>query len=260
MRDHASDGEQDGESVEVAELRRALAKLKSKVEDQQSRIEALARGREEGMATVSSLRSELRLVADERDRLRRELTSLEGMQTETMALDPSDVGDDAYQGTVTSIDDLMATFGNVEPEPPVSHATLPVESTDSDASDEYQEMISPDILVLGPSGRKGEVKHERCLVLLQPENHIKCSLDQDLMTIGRSESADIPVDGDFISRIHARILRIGMDSVIEDAGSKNGTWVNGEKIDRHVLEHGDLIRVGSGSLRYVDSEVLEDDR
>jgi pSer/pThr/pTyr-binding forkhead associated (FHA) protein len=44
-----------------------------------------------------------------------------------------------------------------------------------------------------------------------------------------------------------------MDSVIEDAGSKNGTRVNGELVQRHVLKHGDLLRVGSVSFRYVDT-------
>jgi pSer/pThr/pTyr-binding forkhead associated (FHA) protein len=73
-----------------------------------------------------------------------------------------------------------------------------------------------------------------------------------LLTIGRSDSADIKIDGDYISRIHSRILRIGMDSVIEDADSKNGTRVNGEIIERHVLKHGDLIRVGTANFRFVD--------
>ena len=43
-----------------------------------------------------------------------------------------------------------------------------------------------------------------------------------------------------------------MDSVIEDADSRNGTRVNGELIERHVLKHGDLIRVGTANFRYVD--------
>lgn len=262
--DNAGDGEGDagGGAVDIAELRRTIAQLKNKVEDQQTRIEALARGREEGMTIISELRTELGLVADERDRLRTELTALESMQAETMAHDESGAGDqtETYQAALTSIDDLMATFGSAAPGVPVSHSTLPVESTDSDLTGEYQEMISPDMLVLGPGGRKAGARHDRYLVLLQADDPVRFPLDQDLMTIGRSDSADIPVDADFISRIHARILRIGLDSVIEDAGSKNGTWVNGEKIERHVLEHGDLVRIGSGNLRYVESEALQEGR
>jgi pSer/pThr/pTyr-binding forkhead associated (FHA) protein len=114
-------------------------------------------------------------------------------------------------------------------------------------------MISPELIVFGSGRDKVDPTSQRFLVMLEPGNHTKCLLDQDLLTIGRSESADIQIDGDFISRIHVRLLRIGMDTVVEDAGSKNGTWVNGERIKRQVLKHGDLIRVGSVNFRLVDS-------
>ena len=68
----------------VDELKQSVAKLKRKLDDQQDRIEALARGREEGMVTVGELREELALVASERDRLRKQLTQIEGMQTEEL--------------------------------------------------------------------------------------------------------------------------------------------------------------------------------
>jgi hypothetical protein len=253
--------ERNGAGVDMDSLKTSVTKLKRKVDDQQERIEALARGREQGMATVGELRAELALVAAERDRLRKELTALEGMQTETITFDETHRGDetDAYHGELPSIDQLMSAFGMGNDSPSVirSHSTLQVDSDSSDNSGEYQEMISPELIVFGSGREKSNPTPERFLVLLEPGNHTKCLLDQDLLTIGRSESADIKVDGDFISRIHVRILRIGMDTVIEDAGSKNGTWVNGEKIRRHVLKHGDLIRVGSVNFRLVDSSARD---
>ena len=69
-----------GKPEDVATLRQTLAKLKRKLDDQNERIEALARGREQGMMTVSQLRQELALVAADRDQLRRQLTQLEIMQ------------------------------------------------------------------------------------------------------------------------------------------------------------------------------------
>lgn len=236
-------------------LRENLARLKRRVDDQKERIEALARGREESMAAVNKLRDELLLVARERDKLRRQLTALESMQTETQTLDESEIGDetDAHHGELPSIDELMAHFSSDGESEVVmsSHSTLQVDS--ADGPDTYQEMISPELIVLGSSREPARAADERFLVLLEAGNQTKCPLDQDLMTIGRSDSADIKVEGDFISRIHARILRIGMDSVIEDAGSKNGTRVNTEIIERHVLRHGDLVRIGSANFRYVDS-------
>jgi pSer/pThr/pTyr-binding forkhead associated (FHA) protein len=114
-------------------------------------------------------------------------------------------------------------------------------------------MISPDLIVFGSGGERSTAPTERYLVLIQEGGTTKCPLNQDLLTIGRSDSADIKIDGDYISRIHSRILRIGMDSVIEDADSRNGTRVNGEIVERHVLKHGDLIRVGTANFRFVDT-------
>ena len=243
-----------GES-ELEQLRRSVDRLKRTVADQRQRIEALARGREQGMTAVSELRAELSLVQRERDRLRRELTALEGMQTETLTQFDADPGDEtgSHFGELASIDELMATFSGEGNALSASHSTLRVDAAAGDDGDEYQEMIAPELIVLGSkSGARERAPQDRFLALLTPGNHTKCPLDQDLLTIGRSDSADIQIDGDFISRIHARILRIGMDSVIEDAGSRNGTWVNGEQIERHRLAHGDLIRVGSANFRYCD--------
>jgi len=245
---------------ELDSLKRSIARLKRTVDDQKQRIEALARGREKGMTDVSELRAELSLVQSERDRLRRQLTQIEGMQTETLTQDDAFVGDetDAHNGELPSIDELMATFSGEDNALSASHSTLSVDADSADEAEEYQEMISPELIVLGSSSRRQtEAPEERFLVLMEAGNHTKCPLDQDLLTIGRSDSADIKIDGDYISRIHSRILRIGMDSVIEDAGSKNGTWVNAEQIERHVLKHGDLIRIGSANFRYCDSAAGE---
>lgn len=238
---------------DLSALKQTLAKLQRKLDDQNARIESLARGREKGMAAVSQLRDELALVASDRDRLRRQLTAIEDMQTETMALDEKvlDEVTGSDQTVIPTIDELMAAFSGARGALAASHSTVSVASEAADISGEYQEMISPDLIVLG-SVRQNAMSPGRYLVLIEPGNNTKCPLDQDLLTIGRSESADIKVEGDYISRIHSRVLRIGMDSVLEDADSKNGTRVNGELIERHVLKHGDLIRIGTANFRFVD--------
>ncbi|MGK8512131.1 FHA domain-containing protein [Nocardia asiatica] len=67
------------------------------------------------------------------------------------------------------------------------------------------------------------------------------------LTIGRSAAADIAVTSDpTVSRLHAIIERVGGCWVIVDDGlSKNGTFVNGERVGgRRKLDPGDTIRVG----------------
>jgi hypothetical protein len=237
---------------------RADAGAKGRRDDPARRIEALAAGREQDLREIQRLRAELKLVVTERDRLRQELTTLEGMQVDTLALD-EDWDANQTRSDLPSIDELMKGFGG-NPAPVVrSHSSLLVETAPEPVGDEPEEMISPAAIVLDSGNYRRPSLGERFLVLLDDDSHPQFLLDHDLLTIGRSDSADIKIADDSISRIHARILRIGLDSVIEDAGSKNGTRVNGEACGRHVLAHGDLVQTGSVSLRFVDPAELTED-
>lgn len=64
-------------------------------------------------------------------------------------------------------------------------------------------------------------------------------------TIGRAAENDVRIDEGFISRRHAVVAREGDDTVIEDLGSTNGTYVNGERIGRRILRNGDLVNLGT---------------
>lgn len=65
------------------------------------------------------------------------------------------------------------------------------------------------------------------------------------LTFGRSRNATVHVESERVSRIHARVTRRGDVLAVEDAGSRNGTWVNGAAITgAHVLASGDEIVVG----------------
>ena len=69
--------------------------------------------------------------------------------------------------------------------------------------------------------------------------------------IGRDSGRDIPLPLDnTVSRTHARIVTEHGTLVICDAGSTNGTYVNGARIDRHQLTPGDVIQVGSTKFRF----------
>jgi len=69
--------------------------------------------------------------------------------------------------------------------------------------------------------------------------------------IGRDRDATIHIDADSVSRHHARLRRSGYDVVVEDLGSKNGTWIGGERVHgAAVLADGISFRVGSETLRF----------
>ena len=69
------------------------------------------------------------------------------------------------------------------------------------------------------------------------------------MVIGRGQNAEIQIIDEGISRRHARVFVNGQSVLIEDCGSTNGTFLNGQKLGgREVLKDGDKIQVGSTTI------------
>src|SRR5713226_7956761 len=77
---------------------------------------------------------------------------------------------------------------------------------------------------------------------LKPEKQI---------VIGRSGELDMVLVEDMVSRKHAKINTNAGKITIEDLGSTNGTFVNGEKIKHARLKEGDRILIGTSILRLV---------
>ena len=81
-------------------------------------------------------------------------------------------------------------------------------------------------------------------------------LSAGLSVIGRDRECDARIDADSVSRHHARLNVTSSDVTIEDLGSKNGTWVAGERINGPVpLVDGTSFRLGSETVRF---EILVD--
>ena len=70
-------------------------------------------------------------------------------------------------------------------------------------------------------------------------------------TMGRADSADIPIDDPFASSVHARIFPRDQFMYIEDMGSTNGTYLNGRRLRAaERLKVGDTVRIGETEYRY----------
>ena len=80
------------------------------------------------------------------------------------------------------------------------------------------------------------------------------------LTIGRSPNVELRLDDDGISRNHARIRSETNRAWIEDMESRNGTFVNGERITTSVeLRDGDKVQVGRGTvLRFGFQDALDE--
>jgi pSer/pThr/pTyr-binding forkhead associated (FHA) protein len=75
--------------------------------------------------------------------------------------------------------------------------------------------------------------------------------------IGRGEGCQFRPQNKLISRNHCAILVQENSVTIEDAGSRNGTFVNGEKIQQRELKNGDRVKVGVFELQVELSASLE---
>jgi FHA domain len=75
-------------------------------------------------------------------------------------------------------------------------------------------------------------------------------LDTDVTTVGRHPEADIFFDDVTVSRRHAEITRSEATFELVDQRSLNGTYVNGERVDRSTLTNGSEVRVGKFRLNF----------
>ncbi len=74
------------------------------------------------------------------------------------------------------------------------------------------------------------------------------------VSIGREAGAVIVIDHKSVSRRHCVFRRNGSSYEVRDENSRNGTFVNGERVEERVLIHGDRIMVGNSSFIFLSSE------
>ena len=99
------------------------------------------------------------------------------------------------------------------------------------------------------------------LVLMQNNDVVsEHTLSADETTIGRRFGNDIHLDNLGVSGSHAKIMIFGQDAFLEDLNSTNGTFINGNRIEKQLLQNNDLVTIGKYQLRFSASvETQEDD-
>ncbi len=247
----------------LEEATRRSTTAEHKIADQQKRLLALGNGREESMKLLADARAELSRVSIERDELRKQLDRIDGMQTSTITLGDEELEEPSIQQALPSLDELMASLGVIEEgsRHDSGHVLSPVVGDE----EESQEMIAPELVFPEEFGeetkRRAALSHariSRVLVYLDHDTPIKYPIYKNVMTIGRSEQADIQVNSDFISRVHARLVSTEDSVILEDVDSKNGIKVNSKLTDRHSLRHGDVIGLGKLRFTFIDTAAQRD--
>ena len=77
------------------------------------------------------------------------------------------------------------------------------------------------------------------------------NLADSKVLIGRSELCDVPIDSRFVSKCHAILIRTDDALHLVDLNSKNGTFVNSERIESQVLRHDDVISIGNHGIKLI---------
>ena len=82
----------------------------------------------------------------------------------------------------------------------------------------------------------------------------RLTLDLPLTRLGRHPQSDISLDDITVSRRHADIERLADGGYeIRDAGSLNGTYVNGERVEKARLGNGDEVQIGKFRMVFLDA-------
>jgi hypothetical protein len=92
----------------------------------------------------------------------------------------------------------------------------------------------------------------RLVVTKGADAGLEFMLDALPAVIGREPECDIFLNNMTVSRKHAVIERHGNRIVLKDAGSLNGTWVNGKVVEEADLTEGSVVQIGTFAMRYTE--------
>ena len=92
----------------------------------------------------------------------------------------------------------------------------------------------------------GEVAPGEVMLVVRQGTDIglRFTLEGDQVTVGRIPDNAIQLDDFTVSRQHAVLVKQGGAWLVRDLGSLNGTYVNAERVEESVLQHGDEVQIG----------------
>lgn len=86
-------------------------------------------------------------------------------------------------------------------------------------------------------------------IIQGPDSGKKYILEGDELYIGRHAQCEIVLGDPEVSRRHLKMMRMGSEWVMDDLGSTNGTWLNGQSVAIQALSPGDQVTIGQTVFR-----------
>lgn len=103
----------------------------------------------------------------------------------------------------------------------------------------------------------GEGRQGQAVLVVPIAKRFKASAS-DIIWIGRAVTCDVILPFDTVSKVHAILCHdLEGQMVISDVGSRNGTWLNRQRLKdskRALMRDGDVLRLGSAEARYLSPE------
>lgn len=131
-------------------------------------------------------------------------------------------------------------------------------------SDDSTVVITDIKAALASSDNEAADKSAALLVVGGDLNGTLFDLKEEITRVGRLADNEIPLEFSGISRHHFTVRAVGDGYTVEDAGSKNGTFLNNKKVEIPTeLSRHDMIKVGSMALKFLpkgDTERLTYDK
>lgn len=93
--------------------------------------------------------------------------------------------------------------------------------------------------------QRSTVMHIELVRMNAGAGQVNLSVDSFPATIGRASDADVRLQDPYVSRWHCQIMDADGAAVVRDLGSKNGTFVNGNRITEAPLLPGQILRLGA---------------
>jgi general secretion pathway protein A len=115
----------------------------------------------------------------------------------------------------------------------------------------WPEAVARDGAGLRAPAENSPVASAQLFVSLGSQPIMSCPVKTGCISIGRASDNEVRLDACFISRHHCQVVTVGNVSTIEDLGSVNGIYVNGQQVKQHVLQHEDQIKLGEHTLTYL---------
>jgi|CXWL01.1.fsa_nt_gi diguanylate cyclase (GGDEF)-like protein len=135
---------------------------------------------------------------------------------------------------------------------PTGEVTIPAESLtgESDARPDHDSTAIPSLRTIEETGRSVPA----LVVVSGPEMGRQFQLRRHRAVIGRGETADVILHDKQVSRAHAVIAALPLGDEIlyrlSDLGSTNHVFVNGSRVEQHLLRDGDKIQLGEVLLKF----------